>query len=794
MKRIRLIASRDFYSIMCSSTGLIILAVYLLLAGYLFYINVVTTLEATLRYVFGGLGMVTVFVVPIITMRSLSEELRSGTFETLTTHPVTDREIVLGKFMAGCAVFAMLSLPTLAYLFILQAIGTPDWKPALAGYAGQQLMAAMLVALGVLISSLTSSQVLSALGALVGGTMLILAGTASESIQGKLGAALSYLAIMQHFSLFRRGVIDSRAVVFFVGTTVMFLYLAVRAVESRRWKFGVIPVTVPRKWFRPVLSLALLVLALLLVLAAFVTQITGGLWSTLDTLLLVAAVILVLVPAMINRGPIRYHLAHRHLGIVLTVMANSLMVIIIWALMTFFTSRHYVRFDVSSSQHYSLSPQTHQILKDLNAPVEIIATVHQATDLQQEVDDLLSEYKACSSQLSSRKLDPVRSPSDAEVLRERFKLTSPLSEELMVIAGDKYRRVPLKSLVQQKMSTVNGQIVGGMPQFVGEAELTSAIIQLTRTTPGTVVFLSGHGERNPDDASDRGASTVTKELIRNGWTVRQHVVTPGSGAMLSSNAMIVVVAGPQAPLSDEDTRALATVVDHGGGILFLLDPGVKTGLDSFLFPWDVRLGDDLVVDLQNHLGSADPSSLYVKNFNQDHPIGKGMGTLAAVLPTARRIAVNTVQPNPSVFTHNFMHTSGNGWAVTPKPGEKTLTIDRKKDHRGPISLGVACERSEASGGPGRPARQGRIILIGDSDFISNQYVDMAGNMNLFLNCVDWMANRQDLISVRPKVVDARLLELTLRQTQTVFWVSLVLVPLGSVLVGLAMVRKRRQRS
>jgi len=71
---------------------------------------------------------------------------------------------------------------------------------------------------------------------------------------------------------------------------------------------------------------------------------------------------------------------------------------------------------------------------------------------------------------------------------------------------------------------------------------------------------------------------------------------------------------------------------------------------------------------------------------------------------------------------------------------------------------------------------------------------MAGNMNLFLNCMDWMANRQDLISVRPKVVDARFMELTLRQTQMVFWLSLVVVPLGSVLIGLAMMRKRRQRS
>ena len=329
---------------------------------------------------------------------------------------------------------------------------------------------------------------------------------------------------------------------------------------------------------------------------------------------------------------------------------------------------------------------------------------------------------------------------------------------------------------------------------MGEAVLTSALIQLTRKTPGAVAFLSGHGEKSPDDASERGASAVAKELSRNGWTVVPHVVTPGASAAFPSEVTVVVVAGPQTPLSNEDLQALTGVVDRGGGILFLLDPGIKTGLDTFLYPWDVRLGDDLVIDLQDHLASADPSALYVKKFNQDHPIGKGMGTLAAVLPTARRVAVNAVQPNPSVFTCNFMHTSGNSWAVTPKPGTERLSLDRKKDHRGPISLGIACERSEASAGPGQPTRQGRIVVIGNSGFISNQYVDMAGNMNLFLNCADWMAGRQDLISVRPKVVDARFMQLTLRQTQTAFWLSLVVVPLGSVLVGLVMLRRRRQQS
>ncbi len=165
-----------------------------------------------------------------------------------------------------------------------------------------------------------------------------------------------------------------------------------------------------------------------------------------------------------------------------------------------------------------------------------------------------------------------------------------------------------------------------------------------------------------------------------------------------------------------------------------------------------------------------------------------------MLPTTRRVAINAKEPNPHVFTHSFMHSSGNGWAVMRKPGEKELRIDRQTDKRGPISLGVACERTQPSPEPGQPPLQGRIVVIGDSDFVANQYVDMAGNLNLALNCVDWLAGRQDLIAVRPKVVEAHLMSLTRSQTQAVFWVSVVVVPGMFVLIGLATLMRRRHKS
>jgi ABC-type uncharacterized transport system involved in gliding motility auxiliary subunit len=156
------------------------------------------------------------------------------------------------------------------------------------------------------------------------------------------------------------------------------------------------------------------------------------------------------------------------------------------------------------------------------------------------------------------------------------------------------------------------------------------------------------------------------------------------------------------------------------------------------------------------------------------------------------VAVAHDQVRTDVSTSNFVHASGQSWAVGYQAGAAPQFV-RGRDRQGPISLGMACERFREFPEPGHAPLAGRLVVIGDSDFITDRYVDMAGNMNLFLNAVDWLAGRQDLISVRPKVADVRMLDLTARQSQVVFWLSVVVVPGGTVLAGVsAMVRRRRR--
>lgn len=792
MRYVAHIARREWVSILFSPTGLVLVTLYVGLAGYLFSLHISVSQQATLRHTCSSLGMLTVFMVPLITMRLLAEELRTGTFEVLIAHPVTDLQIVLGKFLAGLIVFSVMLAPTLLYLPMLAFLGSPDWGQSISCFLGQLLLGAMLLALGLLISGLTHSQVLAAMGAMVGGVLLILANTASHNFRGWLGDALAYLAMMEHFSTFRRGVIDTRSVVYFLATMGMFLYLAVRAVESRRWKFGAVAGGVPREWNSPRLCIGLVCTALLMLGEVVFSTVSRGFWSLGNSVLLGLGLAALVLPVWWNRVRLRYEFGRRRAGVAVFVLINSLLVVIIWTLTTFVSSRQYVRMDLTSSKRYALSELTLNTLDELSTPIQINTVMTGPTDLRQEIRDLLAEYGARSSALAIRHINPVRQPAEIEGLRERFNLTSEVANEVLVSSGENLRRIPITSMVNRtRQRLADGRVRYGPAQFVGEAELTSAIVQLTRESPGRVTFLIGHGERDIENARPDGLSSVSSELQRNGWQVDKRVIASGSEAAFNPDTSVVVIAGPKQPLAAGELRAIQGVLDRGGGVLALLEPGVDSGLVPLLNQWDVRLGNNIVVDLKEHVASADVSSLYVTRFREEHAIGKAMGNLAVVLPGARRIAVAST--NPNVFTLNFMHGSRDSWAIEYEPGRR-LQLDRNRDRRGPISLGIACERFEAFAEPGRAPLHGRLVVIGDSDFASNRYVELSGNLNLFLNSIEWLAGRQDLVAVRPRVADVRRFAMTAGQSKWLFRVAVLLMPGLLLLGGGTAIIRRRSRS
>jgi ABC-2 type transport system permease protein len=176
------------------------------------------------------------FLAPAITMRLLAEERGTGRIDLLLSAPVTDLQLVLGKFLAGVALCVLLLLPTLVYPAVLFAYGNPELGPILAGYLGLFLHTLSLIAMGLVISALTSSQVVAAVATFGAAIGLWVLGLVSGGEGTPWHAALSYVSMLEHYSDFARGVIETRHLVYYLTFTFFMLFLTQRAVESQRWR------------------------------------------------------------------------------------------------------------------------------------------------------------------------------------------------------------------------------------------------------------------------------------------------------------------------------------------------------------------------------------------------------------------------------------------------------------------------------------------------------------------------------------------------------------------------------
>lgn len=237
MKAVRPLLYRELLSEFCSPIAYVALSVFLLLSGYFFAVILNATQEATLRYSFGNFSVTLLFLAPALTMRLLAEEKKTGTLEVLMTAPLTEWDVVLAKFLAGWALYLFILAPTALYwLFLKMVGGQPDAGPMLTGYAGLVLMGAVFVAIGLFASSLTSNQIIAAVLSFLILLGFWVLGFAMEDATGTLGKVLAYLSLFEHYDTFRRGILDTKDFIYYLSTTVLFLFLTVRVLESRRWR------------------------------------------------------------------------------------------------------------------------------------------------------------------------------------------------------------------------------------------------------------------------------------------------------------------------------------------------------------------------------------------------------------------------------------------------------------------------------------------------------------------------------------------------------------------------------
>jgi ABC-type uncharacterized transport system involved in gliding motility auxiliary subunit len=429
-------------------------------------------------------------------------------------------------------------------------------------------------------------------------------------------------------------------------------------------------------------------------------------------------------------------------------------------------TRQNKRWDLTENQVYSLSDQTVRILRDLQEPATI--TVFEVDARADAHRMRLQEYQYHSSQLTVEFVDPNRDP-----LRAQAANVDSVPTILVEFQG---RTERLNSSAEQ--------------------DLTNALIKAVTGRERKIYFTQGHGEKDPADTETSGYSAVAEALKQDNFAFDSLVLI--AQKTIPDDATILVVAGPSTDFFPPEIEALNDYAAKGGKVLVMLDPQLKAGatyplLTQFLADWGITAGNDVVVDASGMgqlLGSNDGAMPVAVQYPQ-HPVTAGLDGLMTAYPLARSMTPaeggangRTAQP--------LVNTTPQSWAeadvasLSSGDGRVELNADQG-DLAGPITVAAAVSAPatvtppapsnaspDAPDAPGPP--ETRVVAVGDSDFVSNRAIRVPGNRDFFMNALNWLSQQENLIAVRPRQPQDHQLTLTEAQQDSVFLLSLFIVP------------------
>src|SRR5579864_229951 len=448
-------------------------------------------------------------------------------------------------------------------------------------------------------------------------------------------------------------------------------------------------------------------------------------------------------------------------------------------------NRHNKSYDSTSNKRFSLSEQTAKVAKNL--PRDVTITYFDKTTEFGRARDLLDRYGNLSTKLRIVYVDPDKKPQAAKAAGVRTYGT------IYVDSG--LRREEAKSLTEE--------------------DVTGALIRSLKSGERNVCFVTGSGEHSLDDTGRTGYSSTKESLEKNNYKTRtisllqagaaatpepvklgQPAPPPAVNAakpQVPADCTVLVVAGPKYDYTQPAVDAIKTYVENGGRALFLIDPPLKLGredtaanaaLAGVIQSWGVTLNKDLALDTSGvgQLFNLGPEVPLVTNY-ESQPIVRDLKEVATAFPLSRTLEVKSPDKGTA---EKLFSTSANSFATT-RINSAEISIDPKTDKKGPLTLAAAGTYNTS----GDKSKEGRFVVVGSSNWIVNNIVRFNGNRDLFLNMMNWLSSDEDLISIRPKDPDDRRLNISQRQMNTLFYSSMIFLPLIVVASGFAVWWRRR---
>ena len=418
------------------------------------------------------------------------------------------------------------------------------------------------------------------------------------------------------------------------------------------------------------------------------------------------------------------------------------------AMLAWLGDRYNVSSDWTKNSRNTLSDSSIALLEKIDGPISITSFVRP----NEQIENFVRRYQHYKEDISLNFIDPDIEPQLARENGVRVK------GELVLRYGE--RRENLQTLSEQAM--------------------TNALQRLARNADRFIVFLEGHGERSPRGRANHDLSDWTTQLESRG--INTQTINLGVTQLIPDNASALVIASPQVDLLPGESSIISEYLSKGGNLLWLSDPGATHGLGALAEQLGIEFHPGMVVDpTTQRLGLNDPRITIIAEYGTQ-AVTNNFSNLT-LFPQATAIELiegSEWQADP------FLITASDSWSETGElQGE--LALDAGEDIPGPLNIGVILTRNSAAETP----LEQRVIVIGDGDFLSNQYLGNAGNQELGLNLANWLSRDDAFINIPAKTSTDLSLEFS-ASTAGIIGLVFILLPLLLLAAGFVIWQRRRR--
>jgi len=480
-----------------------------------------------------------------------------------------------------------------------------------------------------------------------------------------------------------------------------------------------------------------------------------------------------------------------------TLGVGVILVVALVAMVNYFGWKYYKRADWTQSRIYTLSDKSMNVLEQLDREIDVVLFMDPGDELYEPVREILNRYEAASTSIRVREVDPVKNLAEAQSLIKEFDLDR---DNVVVFATDDDRRVI--EAVDLADFDYAGMEYGQTPRmsgFKGEQVFTSTLLELIEARKPKIVHVVGHGEVPFDDFSPTGMSQAQDLLGRDNFEIEpwESLRDPH----VPAGTDLVVIAGPTAGFIEPELAALRAYLESGGRMLVLLDPVLgdqgalgTTGLEPLLADYGVEIGDDIVVDPEGAVPFYGAETFFAQNYGV-HPITDGLNQaqMPVIFPLAR--SVGTAGDVEGYSVTELVKTGEAGWGEVDLAHLDRVELD-DSDLAGPVPLAVAVTASDGADtddeAAAETARSMRLVVVGDSEFSTNAQLANVGNAGFLANAINWLVEREALVSIPPKEPEQVRLGLTRAQMSSITWLVLLLMPAAALAAGIGVHLRRRR--